>query len=84
MKSLYTILFTLTCLSLHAQITWQEHLSHDRSAYAHLGHFIVNDDVALVMGNARFPMNTFETITGNTKKESELISDYFTYVPKTT
>lgn len=51
----------------YAQNDWQEHLSHDRTAYAHHGHFI-HGGLLLMMGNHTSPMNTTEKIYGNQKK----------------
>lgn len=85
MNKLYTLLIiTFTIQISHSQNQWQEHLSHDRRAYSHLGHFLVDNELVLVMGNNRVPMNTLETIKGNSKKSQQIIGDYFTFEAKTT
>ncbi len=85
MKKLSFLLFFFVSFQFsHAQNEWQEHLSHDRLAYGHLGHFITNGKLVLVMGNELAPMNTIEIIEGNTKKSQEVITDYFTFQVKTT
>lgn len=86
MKRFLPILFFLLFLSsnISSQNNWQEHFSHDRVAYAHHGHFVVDGKIVLLMGNEKIPMNTIETITGNTKKTQEVIAPYFTFFTKTT
>lgn len=85
MKKLYSFLIlSLLSSPFFGQNQWQEHLSHDRIAYQHHGHYLVNDEVVLLMGNLRPPMNTLETITGKSKKSQEIISQYFTFQTKTT
>lgn len=86
MTRFYIIIFSVTfSLSfLNGQIEWEEHLSHDRRAYDHLGHYIIDGDIVLLMGNQNTPMNTLEVIKGNSKKDQEIISNYFTFRKKTT
>jgi hypothetical protein len=69
---------------MYSQVYWQEHLSHDRIAYTHHGHFAEDGKIALLMGNEKTPMNTLELISGNTKKVQEVIRDYFTFETRTT
>jgi len=85
MKNLYFLFLCLFSLQLsNAQAEWQEHLSHDRRAYNHLGHYVIDGEIVLLMGNQRTPMNTLEVIRGNTIKEQEIVSNYFTFRAKTT
>lgn len=85
MKTRYlAFLFVLIPILLLSQQDWQEHFSHDRRAYAHLGHLIAEDHVILIMGNQNVPMNTIETIVGNSPKIRTVLSNYFTYESKRT
>ena len=77
-------LFFLLVSSTSAQQSWQEHLSHDRLAYHHHGHFLIDGQIVLVMGNLKPPMNTLEPIVGNTKKVQEVIGNRYTFESKTT
>lgn len=73
----YTFLiFILATSLLTGQDDWQEHFSHDRSAYEHIGQFVVDGNIVLLMGNWGGPMNTLETITGNSKKNAMVVSEY--------
>ncbi len=69
MRSIFTILSFFLFLHLNfAQNDWKEHLSHDRTAYAHHGHLIdAHGGIVLKMGNHTSPMNTTERIGLNTK-----------------
>ncbi|MDF1696307.1 MAG: hypothetical protein P1U56_10760, partial [Saprospiraceae bacterium] len=84
MTRLLVFFCILITYSGFTQSEWQEHLSHDRISNGHYGHFIIDDDITLLMANAFTPMNTLETIKGNTQKEQEVIQEYFTYRSKTT
>ena len=81
MKKLYTqALFLLLSLSIQAQVDWHEHFSHDRTAYRHLGQFIQDGKIVMLMGNWEWPMNTLETIEGRKKKNFEVVSQYNEYI----
>lgn len=69
---------------LSSQEEWQEHFSHDRIAYMHIGQFVIDGEIVLMMGNWSHPMNTLETITGNTKKDVIVVSEANEYNIKTT
>ncbi len=70
MKSICIILLSFIFTpNLYTQNEWQEHLSHDRIAYAHHGHFInASGGLYITIGNQDSPMNTTEAIYGNKKK----------------
>lgn len=86
MKRLIPTFFicTLFVFNSYSQIVWQEHLSHDRMTSKHYGHFMIDGDLTLLLGNTFPPMNTLETIVANAPKAQEIIREYSSYETKTT